>query len=106
MKRDPQQQRLEILLQATDIKFKRGSTTEHAKSCECLLCTRARLAAFQARAKLAVQGGAKPENAEQTIPVRAHWRQGKNHLKNDPALRELVRSIVRELLEESRKGKH
>lgn len=37
--------------------------------------------------------------------MKAHWRTGRNHLKNDPVLRELIRDIVRELLAKQPKGR-
>lgn len=99
MKKDLVQERLELLFSATDIRPGRGPRKGlHARSCECLLCMQAKLEDYKQRAKLAVQGGARPEHEHQTIPVRAHWRVGRNHLKNDPELRKIIRDIVKDLL--------
>jgi hypothetical protein len=99
MKKDLTQERLELLFSATDIRPGRGHRKAyHARSCECLLCMQNKLEGYQERAKMAVRGGARPENQNQTIPVRAHWRVGRNHLKNDPELRKIIREIVKELL--------
>lgn len=93
--------RLKLLFDAASPRFYKG---KHASTCKCYECMAAKVESYRARAKLAVQGGARPTYAEQTIPVRSHWRTGKNHLKNDPALRALVRSIVLEIMRESKRS--
>lgn len=76
---------------------------EHAKTCRCNLCVRAKLAVYEARVKMAVRGGARIESEDQTVPVRSHFRAQPNHLKNDPGLRAMVREIVLGILREQRK---
>lgn len=76
---------------------------KHAKSCKCNLCTRAKLAEYEARVKLAIRGGARIESADQTVPVRSHFRAQPNHLKSNPELRKMVREIVLSVLAEQRK---
>jgi hypothetical protein len=39
-----------------------------------------------------------PTQLDQTIPVRAHWRRGKNHLDGQPLLKELVVEEVKRLI--------
>ena len=103
MKKDLAQERLEMLFSATDIRPGKGPRKGlHARSCECILCMRNKLEDYQERAKMAVRGGARPEHQNQTIPVRAHWRIGRNHLKNDPALRSIIREIVKDLLKKQK----
>ena len=78
----------------------------HAKTCRCNLCVREKLSAYEERVKMAVRGGARIESADQTVPVRSHFRAQMNHLKRDPALRALVREVVLGILREQRKGTH
>jgi hypothetical protein len=97
-KREQQERdrRTELLFKGLTPKFYKG---RHAKTCQCFICAQAALDLYKARAKLAIQGGARPSRATQTIPVKAHWREGRNHLKHSPGLRALVEEIVREILE-------
>jgi hypothetical protein len=74
---------------------------KHAKTCRCYTCMDDKLKSYEARARMAVAGGARPENMMQTIPVRAHWRRGINHLKNDPEFRKLIQEIVRGIMKKN-----
>jgi hypothetical protein len=76
---------------------------KHVKKCECHDCLKNRLDEYAARVKACTAGGARPENVEQTIPVRAHFRRGKNHLVNSPELKALVMKIVKEILKSDRR---
>lgn len=76
---------------------------KHTKACPCYPCVERRLKDMEQRVKLAVKGGARPADDEHTIPVRAHFRRNPRHLVNDPALRDLVRQLVREVVAELKK---
>ena len=93
--------RLKLLFKATEVSMYKG---KHSKKCECYECSRSKLNEIEARVKLAVQGGARIDNLEQTVPVRAHFRAQKNHLKNNPGLRELVREMVKEVLDAQKRS--
>jgi len=87
-------ERLKILLDPKNAPRVRAG--KHVKKCECAQCLKTKLDEFKAR--IALMGGVVPDDSSKTIPVRPHWRFGKNHLKNDPALREAVEAIVKNLL--------
>lgn len=77
---------------------------KHTKKCQCNLCVRGRLAEYEERARLAVAGGARITSADQTVPVRSHFRAQPNHLSKDAALLALVEQIVRRVMAEQKKG--
>lgn len=86
-------------LHVVPVKLYRG---KHAKSCECPTCLKAKLGAFRERMR-EMESARGPTTVDATVPVRAHWRRQANHLAKSPQLRELVRSIVAEMLAASRK---
>lgn len=71
-------------------------TQGHPKSCVCNECNALKLAAFKIR--LSQMGGVTPDNIEQTVPVRAHWRKQRNHLAKNEQLRDDVKKLLAELL--------
>lgn len=70
----------------------------HAKSCDCLQCAKFRVSEYIAR--INDTSRAAPESADQTVPVRAHWRRHPNHLTKFPATRGLLKRRLAELMKE------
>jgi len=90
--------RLRAVVSMSTIRTYRG---KHVKHCQCYECLRKKVADYEARTYQALRGGARITRAEQTVPVRAHFRAQPHYLAHDPLLREAVESILREILAQS-----